>query len=477
MRDQTAYGAGEATRAQGGSGGRAVPPGAGESSLPPRQLSRRAVLRAAGAGAAVVGAGGLLQACSSGAGTAPGAGGSAQDIVIGFIRPLTGALADFGRCDTWIIAAIMATPQYQNGFKAGGKTYPVTIRSYDTESSPARAGQLARAAILADKVDLIVTSSTPELVNPVAAVAEKLGTPTICGNVPWQTWYANLGGDPAPGKSTVKPAWVTLYSPGVNDLCSAFIPMWNKIHGQLGTDMAVAGMFPSDPDGNAFRSAWPAFAGPAGYTLIDPPYTAGLTNYSSFIGEFKGKNCEFFTNAQLPRDFSACWKQAARQGYKPKLATVAKAVAFPSDAAALGSLAKNIATGAWWTPNMPWQSSLTGQTCAQLAAAFTAATGSPWVQSLSNYSLFEVAYAAMTSVNNPHDRTEVAGALFKVKIEGIAGQLNWTAGQNPAPGVVDTPCVGGQWKPDAKYGWSMEVVDNTLMPEVPLTGTLEPTSR
>jgi hypothetical protein len=41
---------------------------------------------------------------------------------------------------------------------------------------------------------------------------------------------------------------------------------------------------------------------------------------------------------------------------------------------------------------------------------------------------------------------------------------------------VDTPCVGVQWKPNSKYGWSMEVVDNTLMPNVPLTGTLEPTN-
>ena len=98
------------------------------------------------------------------------------------------------------------------------------------------------------------------------------------------------------------------------------------------------------------------------------------------------------------------------------------------------------------------------------------------MQSLSNYSLFEVAYAAMTAVNNPHDKTEVAAALFNVNIEGIAGQLNWTSSKNPAPGVVDTPCVGVQWKPNSKYGWSMEVVDNTLMPEVPLTGTLEPTN-
>jgi hypothetical protein len=45
--------------------------------------------------------------------------------------------------------------------------------------------------------------------------------------------------------------------------------------------------------------------------------------------------------------------------------------------------------------------------------------------------------------------------------------------------VVDTPAVGVQWKADssAKVGYSMYVVDNTLMRNVPLTGDLEPTNQ
>ena len=481
MSDQTAQGS-------GGYGGPDSPPvsGRGLGGIVPPGVTRRGVLRAAGAGAAVVGGGGLLEACSSsikGASSSSSssssstAGGSTQPIVIGFIHPLTGPLGEFGTSDNWIISTIQATSQFKNGIKVGGKTYPVTIKSYDTQSDATKAGQLASQAILTDKVDLLLASSTPETVNPVATVAEKLGTPTICGNVPWQAWYANLGGNPTPGKSTFKPTWTTMYFLGVNDLCNAFIPMWNRIHAQLSTDKVAGCMFPNDSDGNAFRAAWPLFAGPAGYTLVDPPaYTDGQTNYSSFISLFKSKNCEFFTNVPLPPDFNTFWKQAAQQGYKPKLATVAKVLLFPADVTALGSLVNNVATDAWWTPNMPWKSSLTGQTCAQIAAAYTSATGSQWVQSLSNYSLFEVAYAAMTSVNNPHDKAEVAAALFNVNIEGVAGQLNWTSSKNPAPGVVDTPCVGVQWKPNSKYGWSMEVVDNTLMPNVPLTGTLEPTN-
>jgi branched-chain amino acid transport system substrate-binding protein len=296
--------------------------------------------------------------------------------------------------------------------------------------------------------------------------------------VPWQSWYANLGGNPTPGKSTFKPKWATVYFLGVNDLCEAFIAMMNRIHKQLSTNKNIGCAFPNDSDGNAFRAAWPIFAHPAGYTLIDPPaYTDGLTNYSSMINQFKAHNCDFFTNVPLPPDFNVMWKQAAQQGYKPKLATVAKVLLFPSDVKALGSLVNNVATDAWWTPNMPWKSSLTGETCQQIASQYEAATGQQWVQALSNYSLFEVAYAALVASGDPHDKAAVADAMFKVNIEALAGQLNWTSTKNPAPGVVDTPCVGVQWKPSTKWGYSMEVVDNTLMPNVPTTGTLEPTNK
>ena len=441
-------------------------------------ISRRSLLRAVGAGAAVVGGGGLLEACSSGIkGASSSTVSSTKDINIAFIHPLTGDLADFGTSDNWIVSTIQATSQFKAGIKTGGKTYHINISSYDTQSDPTRAGQLTNQAILTDKVDMILTSSTPETVNPVATVAEKLGTPTVCGNVPWQSWYANLGGNPTPGKSTFKPNWVTVYFLGVNDLCNAFIPMWNRIHAELGTDKTVGCLFPNDSDGNAFRAAFPLFAGPAGYKLVDPPaYTDGLTNYSTFISEFKTDSCDFFTNVPLPPDFNTMWKQAEQQGYKPALACVAKVLLFPGDVKALGNLVNNIATDAWWAPQMPWKSSLTGETCMQIANEYQSSTGQQWVQSLSNYSLFETAYHAFSSVSDPHDKAEVADALFKVNIEGLAGQLDWTSAKNPAPGVVDTPCLGVQWKPSSQWGWSMEVVDNTLMPQVATTATLEPTN-
>ncbi|MGH3418883.1 MAG: ABC transporter substrate-binding protein, partial [Streptosporangiaceae bacterium] len=283
-------------------------------------ISRRGLLRTAGAGAAVVGGGGLLEACSSnikgatGGSTSTASGSGTKEIVIGFIHPLTGALGDFGTSDQWILSKIAQTSQYKNGFKIGGKTYKVTVKSYDTQSDPNRAGDLASQAILSDKVDMLLTSSTPETVNPVATKAEALGTPLICGNVPWQSWYVNLGGNPTPGKSTFKPKNSIMYFLGVNDLCESFIAMMDRIHKQLNTNKNIGCAFPNDSDGNAFRAAWPIFAHPAGYTLIDPPaYTDGLTNYSSMINQFKAHDCDFFTNVPLPPDFNVMWKQAAQQ--------------------------------------------------------------------------------------------------------------------------------------------------------------------
>src|SRR6266851_6515329 len=223
-----------------------------DTTSPAGSISRRGLLHAAGVGAAVMGAGGLLQACSSGIkGASSGAGGT-KAIKIGWIHPLTGALAGFGAPDNWVISKIKQTTPYKSGFKIGSKTYPVTIKSYDTQSSPTRAGDLAKTAILSDGVDLLLASSTPETVNAVASQAESLHTPLICSNIPWEPWYINLGGNPL--KPTLKPKYVVMYFLGAEHLVKCFIPMWNRIHSQLHTDKVVAAAFPNDSDGNAFRA-------------------------------------------------------------------------------------------------------------------------------------------------------------------------------------------------------------------------------
>jgi len=451
-------------------------------------VSRRSLFRTAGVGAAVVGGGALLEACSSGiqgaasstsSSTSTSAGASSTgEITIGWIHPVTGSLAGFGYPDKFVTDQIMATSQYKNGIKIGGTTYKINIKSYDSQSSVTQAGTLAKQAIQQDNVDLLLASSTPETVNAVATQAETLGTPLICSNIPWESWYINLGGNPQ--KPTLKPKWTVMYFLGAEHLALAFIPMWNRIGEKYGNDHKVAAAFPNDPDGNAFRAVFPPILKGAGYTIdMSTPYPDGLTNYTSMISKFKSNGDDFFTNVPLPPDFATMWTQALQQGFKPKLATVAKVLLFPTDAYAMGSKVYNVATDAWWVPELPWHSSLTGETCPELATAFTAAGLGQPNQNISNYTLFEIAYAALQMVDNPHDKQALATALYQVKLpEAVAGPVDYTSTNtktNPAPGVAITPPVGIQWQKGTTYPLEYKVVDNTLLPNTKITGDLLPT--
>jgi branched-chain amino acid transport system substrate-binding protein len=456
------------------------------------RVSRRTLFRAAGAGAAVVGGGSLLEACSSGIkGASPSTSSTASSssssgatsssgkgITIGWIHPLTGSLAGFGYADNWVLQQIMATSQYKNGIKVGGTTYPVTVKSYDTQSSVTRAGTLAKQAIQQDNVDLLFASSTPETVNAVSSEAETLGTPLICSNIPWESWYINLGGNPQ--KPTLKPKYTIMYFLGAEHLALAFIPMWSRIGAKYGNNHKVAAAFPNDSDGNAVRAVFPPILKGAGYDIdMSAAYADGLTNYTSMISAFKSAGADFFTNVPLPPDFATMWTQSLQQGFKPKLATVAKVLLFPTDAYAMGSKVYNIATDAWWVPSLPWHSSLTGQTCPELAGLFTSdGLGQP-NQNISNYTLFEIAHQALTSVNDPHNHEEVAAALYQVSLpEAVAGPVDYTstnAKTNPAPGVAITPPVGIQWQQGTTYPLEAKVVDNTLQPLAKITGDLLPT--
>lgn len=448
------------------------PERAGGKPLPERPIGRRSVLKGVGAGAVVASAGGVLSACGS---SIKGAGSSTstKDITIGFVTPLTGQLAGFASGDQFVLKTIRGTSAYTKGFKAGGKTYKVNIVVADSQSDPNRASQVARQLILTNHADMILTTSTPETTNPVAGVCESQGVPCLSTVVPWEAWYAGLGGNPV--KPTKSFQFCTMFFFGVEQFRGCFVPMWNRIH----TDKVVGCMFPNDADGNAFRAGLIPLYKAAGYTVVDGgAYADGTTDFSSMISTFKSKNCQVYTNGPLPPDFNTFWKQASQQGFKPKIATVAKVLLFPADTVALGALVNNIATDSWWGPYMPYKSSLTGMSAKALADAFQAQTGNQWVQSIgSSYALFEVAREAFTAASDPHDKAEVASALHNVNYTGMNGPLSFAGGAGVPAGVGIINPVGVQWKATpGKYPFTMQVVDNSLNKSVPITAKLAPTN-
>ena len=132
--------------------------------------NRRQFLQIAGvsvAGAAV--AGPVLAACKSS--SSGGGGGGGKSLKIGFVSPRTGPAAGFGEPDGYVLT--LARKAFASGLTVGGTKYDVTIIDKDSQSNPQRSAQVANDLINGSNVDLLLTTSTPETVNPVSDAARQ----------------------------------------------------------------------------------------------------------------------------------------------------------------------------------------------------------------------------------------------------------------------------------------------------------------
>ena len=423
--------------------------------------TRRQLIQGAGLGALALGASGGLAACSSGL---KGGGGSSggTTLKIGYVSPQTGSLSSFAQSDPFVLKRL--APILAKGFSKNGKTYTIEVVYEDSQSTTTQASAVTTKLITQDQVDLVVASATPDTANPVSSVCEANGVPNVTTIVPWEAWFFGRG--KTQGESF---EWSTCFFVGVDQLYDCFESMWRKLDIDSGK---VACLWPNDDDANAFRQAFPGYMTKDGYTAVTTgAYQDGLTDFSPEIATFKSSGAELFTCTPIPPDFQTFWRQAVQQGYKPKLATVAKVMLFPAEAVALGSLSDNIATDVWWSPQNPYTSTLDGVSAAGLATAYSQSTGNQWSQALGScYSLFEIAQAAFKGASDPTDKTEIAAQLKTMKINGISGPLDFAAG--PEPGVALQKLCGGQWKPGTSFPWDLYIVDNALNTAVPENGTL-----
>jgi branched-chain amino acid transport system substrate-binding protein len=416
----------------------------------------------AGLGAAAVGGVPLISAC----GGVKGSSKSASDVLkIGLVSPQTGPLASFASSDNFVVKSIQAA--LKDGIKAGGKTRRIEIVVKDTQSSPTRATEVTKELINSDQVDIVVASGTPDTANPVADQCEASGVPNVTTIVPWEAWFHGRGGEHGKGFK-----YSSMFFFGMQEFADCFFPMWEKVGV---TNKNVACLWPDDTDANAFRGGLGPMIEQAGYKVVDGgKYQDGSSDFSSQINRFKSSDAELFTCTPIPPDFQAYWKQAAQQNFRPKLATVAKVMLFPSEAEALGKLSNNIATDIWWSPFHPNKSSLDGRSAKQLADDFASQTGKQWTQALGSvYSLFEVAVEAFKAADDPKDKDEVAHNLLNLSYTGMSGALDFTAG--PEPGIAMQHPVGGQWRPGKQFDWDIVIVDNSPNADVPVGGDVQPT--
>jgi branched-chain amino acid transport system substrate-binding protein len=432
-------------------------------------ITRRDMLKGTGLVLGGLAMPGVLESCLTSSSSTP-----SGSIKIGYVSPITGATSGFGEPDPYVIG--LARKAFASGLSIGGTSYSVEIVSRDSQSTPSVSAQVANDLILGQKVDLMLTTSTPETVNGVSAACEAAGVPCISTVVPWQAWYLGLGGQI--GQSTTF-KYIFHYCFGVEQFFNAYTHLWP----QVPTNKKVGVMWPNDADGNAIRQALGPALQAAGYTIIDPgPYEDLTNDYSAQIARFIREDCQIFNTFPIPPDFATFWNQAKQQGYTShvKIAQIAKTGLFPSQVSSLGAIGNGLASGVYWAPTWPYKSTLTGVTCKQLGDGYEAASGKQWNQQLgASLSLFDVAAAALKASGDPKNKSKVADAMKTLSVDTIVGHLDWTkaptfAGK-PIPNVQTTPIIGGQWKQGvSKWPVDFVICENSSDTNVPIAGTLQP---
>jgi branched-chain amino acid transport system substrate-binding protein len=391
-----------------------------------------------------------------------------QTLKLGYVSPQSGPLFAFGEADSFVIEN--AKQAFRNGLDIGGRAYTVDVLVRDSQSNPDRAGQVANDLIATDQVNMMLVSSTPETTNPVADACEQAGMPCISTVTPYQPWY--LGRNPAPSRDNPRPyRWTWHFFWGLEDIVGVFADMW----GQVEHNQVLGGLWPDDGDGRAWSKGFPAALRPQGYRIVDPGrYQGEKDSFKTEIDSFKAAGAEIVTGVPLPPDFATFWKQAAEQGYRPKIASVGKALLFPAFIEAMGT-ADGVSTEVWWSPHHPYKSSLTGASTAQLAAEYSRATGRQWIQPLGFvHALFEVAASVLQRAGDVNDKQALADAIKATSLDTIVGKVDWTGKGADFPNVARTPLVGGQWRRGRTWPFELEIVSNATNPEIPATSTLQP---
>jgi len=400
---------------------------------------------------------------------------AARPIKIGYVSPQTGPLAGFGDADSYILAGVNDT--LKGGLALGKQTYPIEILVRDSQSNPNRAAEVAKDLIVKDKIDLMVVASTPETTNPVATQCEIEEVPCISTVAPWQPYFIGRQANPGDPK-TWKPFDSTFhFFWGLEDIIAVFTNMW----GQLQTNKSVGGLFPNDGDGNAWGDkvvGFPPVLDKLGFKLTDPGRYQDLTDdFSAQIAAFKQADCQIITGVVIPPDFTTFWNQANQRGFKPRIASVGKAILFPSAVDALGKTGNNLSSEVWWTPSHPFKSSLTGVSAADLAKGYEQASKKQWTQQIGFvHALFEVAIDSLKRSADPTSPAANTEAIGKTNLATIVGRVAFGSDALPPfarKNIAKTPLVGGQWRLGADGKYVIVVVDNQTAKDIPLGGKME----
>jgi branched-chain amino acid transport system substrate-binding protein len=391
---------------------------------------------------------------------------------------MTGVLASFGAYEKW--ADELSNKVLANGIVLGdGKMHKVTIMATDTQSDAQRASQVAGDMITNDKVDFIISSGTPDSVNPSADQCEALGCPMVSTNDPMEAFIFGRG---LKADTVQKYPYGLLF--GVDEELITQPQAFDKVPNNKKMGILLA----NEVDGNVWASVIVEGFKKLGYDVTFPQqYQPGTEDFTTQISAFKKAGCDILTGTHYANDFSNFWKQTQQQGFKPKLVFIGgKTFSDFSFPKANGPTSVGLMANWLLHKTFPFKDPLTGMTVAQLCDKFEADTGNEWSENCGVQTARSWAVDCLKRAKSPDDKDSIVEAIKTTKLETPYGPIDFTepvsaTGRHPFANVYKAvtttiQCVNGaDAKPTAnsKFPYDCNVVGANYLEGLPTYQTIE----
>lgn len=393
----------------------------------------------------------------------------AQDndtIRIGYIDQFTGIRANFGETAPWVVDQMEAL--LAEGIEIGGKTYNVEILRRDSQSDPNRMGSLGNELVLRENVDLLLVADG--LAAPALEICDQNGTPAISTILQWEPFYAARGSNPETGYP-----WSFLFFWSGGDIIKNYVGMWDA----SGIDKVVGTFYEDNDFGRGFSAGMTDSLKAGGYTEVPGGlFKEQVDDFSNQVAAFRDGGAKIVTGLVFPQHLATFYGQALQAGLELDAVTIAAAFVFPSGVEVLGDRGAGMSTEIWFNRQLPFKSSLTGETADAFCGAYEEATGRQWAQPMGyHHAIWEVALAALKASGNPKDRAAVRDAIAALELDTIIGKVDFK--NSTMKSVANTWVTMGQWHANpegSKFPYELYVTNNVTAPEVPVQKEFLPLS-
>ncbi len=381
---------------------------------------RRRYTAALALGAVAVG----ITACgTAGSGSGSSGGSTSGPIKIGASIPLSGPLAGFGAFEKWGYQHAVAQVNAQGGLMVGGKQRKVNLILLDDKTDPNTTSNNVQQLISSNKVDAMLGSCTPALVNAGALIAEREKTPMVTACDPLEAF-----------KSVTK--WTHVWDIFFDEPQLAALPFQTLQGTHTATNKKVAILHDNGPDGQGLGKAWPVFAQKSGYKVVlNLTFPTTASDFSNLVSQAKASGADIVLVDAAPPQAISMRKQMQASGFTPKMLDIEKGAEPEQFAQALGGLSQGVTVGGYWDPSFPYPGAST------LRQEFEHQTGQTWSQHIADTDA-----AAQVLL----DAIARAGSTDKAKVNAAIGQTNKTYVVGPvkfdASHTSTLPLVMDQWQ-------------------------------